>query len=238
MKRYLPFIIIGAVLVGVVIAAAVLLRPDNTGSGGASVSNVPAGPSNPANPGPVAPRTGSTAGAQPPNAKGPENASVVIEEFGDYQCPPCAAFNPVLKKIKDQYGDRIRVVFRNLPLQQIHKNAVTAARAAEAAAMQGRFWEMNDLIYQNQSEWANSPQPQPFFENYARRLNLNLQKFQTDMFSETVTSRIRADLERANAMKISGTPTVYLNGRELPFETIMQADRLSAEIDSSLASKK
>src|SRR5258708_3411139 len=95
-------------------------------------------------------------GILPPHAKGDINAPVTVEEFADFQCPPCAALHYELRMIEAKYGSRLRVVFRNYPLQQIHKNALLAARASEAADMQSHFWEMHDRLYEKQDEWSNA----------------------------------------------------------------------------------
>jgi protein-disulfide isomerase len=115
--------------------------------------------------------------------------------------------HPVVQKIVDDYGDKVRVVFRNYPLQKIHKNAFTAARAAEAAALQGKFWQMNDMIFKNQDQWKDSPEPRPIFQSYASRIGLDVEKFQADMGRQDLAERILADYNRGNALGVSGTPT-------------------------------
>ncbi len=244
-KSYLPFIIIGAVLLAVVVASALLMRPKDASPAAQPnyTSNAPANkaanaaPSAPPAPAAPARRMGAP-GAQPPHTKGGESAPVVIEEFADYQCPPCGNMHPVLQKIVDDYGERVRVVFRNYPLQQIHKNAFTAARAAEAAALQGRFWQMNDIIYKNQEQWKDSPEPRPLFQAYASRIGLNVEKFKADMENPTVTSRIIADAERGGSLGVSGTPTIFLNGRELTADQSLSEPKLRAQIDAALAAAK
>lgn len=234
-KSYLPFIIIGAVLVAAIAAVAWVYRAGNesgaaqeTASGGGNFGGASGLP---------AAKREALPGAQPPHSKGVENAPVVIEEFGDYQCPPCGALHPTMQKIEDDYGDRVRVIFRNLPLQQIHKNAFSAARAAEASALQGKFWQMHDMIYKNQKEWSNSPEPRPIFASYAGRLGMDVEKFKADMDKTEVSSRIVADLRRANGLNVGGTPTLFLNGKELPAQTALEPAKLRAAIDGALAEK-
>ena len=237
-KRVLPFIIIGGVLVAVVVGGALALRKDGaqpSPSPGAAASQPGAGATQPASP--TAARRESP-GAQPPHTKGRAVAPVVLEEFGDYQCPPCGMMHPVLKKIGEDYGDRVAIVFRNFPLQKIHKNAFSAARAAEAAGMQGKFWEMNDLIYTNQKEWSESPEPRPLFESYARKLGLNIDKYKADLEKPETAARIIADFQRGDTLGVTGTPSIFLNGRQLPVESSLSEPRLRAEIDAALASKK
>jgi len=251
-KQYLPFVIIGVVLLAVVAASLIMLRSNGSdttaqsdnasssaaGVGSSSASSVAQG--NASSVGPTAavvPRRGGSPGAQPPHAKGGESAAVVLEEFGDYQCPPCGNLHPVLQRIEDDYGERVRVIFRNYPLQQMHKNAFTAARAAEAAGLQGKFWQMNDMIYKNQEQWKDSPEPRPIFSSYASRIGLNAEKFKTDMEHSSVTSRIIADFERGGSLGVKGTPTIFLNGRELTAEKTLSESKLRAEIDAALAGK-
>lgn len=235
-KKVLPFIIIGGVLVAVVTAGVLTLRK---GDSNASPSNSTAPQSNTAGTQTAsAPRRDPFPGAQPPHVHGRQNAPVVLEEFGDYQCPPCGAMHPVLKKIEDDYGDRVALIFRNFPLQKIHKNAFSAARAAEAAGSQGKFWEMHSMLYQNQKEWAESPEPRPLFANYASRLSLNVEKFKADVEKPETAARIVADFQRGDSMGVSGTPSIFLNGRQLPVETALSDAKLRAEIDATLAGKK
>jgi protein-disulfide isomerase len=233
-KQYLPFVIIGVVLVAVVGVAAYVLNSRGTQSGGSGNYNSGAGANIAQRP--QVPRRNPGPGAQPPHEKGGANAAVVLEEFGDYECPPCGAIHPVLQKIKDDYGDRVKVIFRNYPLQQIHKNAFAAARAAEAAGMQGKFWEMNDMIYDNQKVWKDSPDPRPLFIDYARRLGLDAEKFRVDMDGQQAADRVVADYNRGSALGVTGTPTIFLNGRELPPDKTLSEPKLRAEIDAALAS--
>jgi protein-disulfide isomerase len=237
-RSVLPFVIIGGVLVAVIVAAVFWMRPDNSSAqSGATAGSSPASPSSntPATPAPAAtgPRRAGQAGATPPNAVGPESAAVVLEEFGDFQCPPCGRMHPVVEQLKKDYGNRLRFVFRHFPLQQIHKNAFTASRAAEAAGMQGRFWEMHDLIFDNQAQWAESAEPRPVFADYAKRLGLNVDKFRTDMESQTAADRVRADYERGTSLGVAGTPTFFVNGRELPGTQALDPTYLRGQVEQA-----
>ncbi len=225
MRKYLPVIIILAVLAIAVGAGLYLLRPASTSE---QAPVAPAGKPVAANPIAAAP------GAVPPHSIGSEGAPVTIEEFGDFQCPPCATFHPVLKQIKSAYGPRVRVIFREFPLLPAHQHALSAARAAEAAGLQGKFWEMHDLIYENQRSWHESKDARPIFEEYAGRLGLNLDRFRKDVTSDLVQQRIFLDGKRGHSLGVKGTPTVFLNGRELPVESLAP-DRLRARIDAELA---
>jgi protein-disulfide isomerase len=235
-KRYLPFIIIAVVLAAVVVAAVVWMRSRQTEPVAYSNSNPQANSAASAGsttPAPV-PRRSPLPGATPAQAVGPENAPVVLEEFGDFQCPPCGRMHPVVEQLKKDYGSRLRFVFRHFPLQQIHKNAFTAARAAEAAGMQGKFWEMHDLIFDNQAQWADSPEPRPIFADYAKRLGLNVEKFQTDAAAQPAAERVMADYQRGASMGVDGTPAFFVNGRELPGQQALDPAYLRGQIEAAL----
>ena len=172
-------------------------------------------------------------GATPPHARGSENARVVIEEFADFQCPPCAALHAELKPIKEEYGDRLRVVFRQLPLP-VHGNAETAARASEAAAMQNRFWEMQDRMFTNQTQWAESENAREIFITYARELGMDAERFARDMNSPVVTQRLALDEQRANYLGVMSTPGVFINNRQMYAREINAAGGLRAVIASAM----
>jgi protein-disulfide isomerase len=236
-KKYLPFVIIGVVLLAVIGVGAYVLN-SRDGDSRSSSTATKGGSNNAAfNPRP-APARNPSPGASPAWEKGAASAPIVLEEFGDYQCPPCGMMHPVLQKIVDDYGERVRLVFRHFPLQQIHKNAFAAARAAEAAGMQGKFWEMHDLIYDNQTQWKDSPEPRPLFADYARRLGLNADKFRADLDGKAAADRVMADYTRGTSLGVQGTPTILLNGRELPAEKTLSEPKLRAEIDAALAAPK
>ena len=219
MKRILPLLIIIAVL-GVALGAGVYLtrRGDSTpaATNTYSVGNSPRPTSSPAPKvsNPVEP------GAQPPHAIGPENAPVTLEEFGDFECPPCGLLHPVLKTMEKEFGPRLRVIFREFPLVPTHPNALPAARSAEAAGLQGKFWEMHGLIYENQRSWHEEVDARPTFEGYAKKIGIDLERFRRDLTSQVVEQRIFLDGKRAHALGVKGTPTVFLNGREVPFESL------------------
>jgi len=220
MKRALPFLLILAVL-GVAVCAALYLKRSDTDTPTARFET-PAVPAN-VSPNSSVPRaTPAVAelGADPPHAEGPADAQVLIEEFGDFQCPPCALLHPVLKTMEKEFGPRLRVIFREFPLVPAHEHALSAARAAEAAGLQGKFWQMHDLIYTNQASWKTAFDVRPIFEEYATRIGLNLERYRQDLTSEAVQNRIFLDGKRARALGVKGTPTVFMNGREVPFESL------------------
>lgn len=174
-------------------------------------------------------------GQQPPRIRGSENAPVTLEEFADFQCPPCARFYPELKKIEAEYGSRLRVVFRHYPLE-IHKHARTAAQAAEAAALQGRFWEMHDRLYERQDEWTNAADVRAIFKRYAQELGLDAERFTKDMDSPEVTERIEQDEERGDSVEVDGTPSLFIQGREIPSSSRTD-EGIRALIDAALKGK-
>lgn len=177
----------------------------------------------------------ASAGAEPPRVRGNAKAPVTLEEFGDFECPPCAAFHPELKRIEAEYGERLRVVFRHFPLA-IHPHAVESARAAEAAGMQGRFWEMHDKLYENQAQWAEATDARSIFTRYAQELGLDVERFKKDMDSTEVSERIRLDRERGESIEVDGTPSLFINGREIP-SAARTPEGIRATIDAALKGK-
>lgn len=143
---------------------------------------------------------------------------VTLEEFGDYQCPPCGQLHPTLKKLKQQYGANLNFIFRNLPLTKIHPNALAAAQAAEAARVQNRFWEMHDLLYENQALWNDDINPRSIFIKFAADLGLNTAQFTRDLDDKQIQMRIEGDEDAAAKQGIDGTPTILINGRQLRAE--------------------
>ncbi|MCA1621116.1 MAG: DsbA family protein [Acidobacteria bacterium] len=226
-KSSLPFIIIGAVLAAVVVAVVLMSR-----RGG---DETPPAPQNNSNFSPVQQTRAPQPGAPNPWAKGGAAAKLTLEEFSDFQCPACGGLAPGLSRVAKDYGDRIRVVFRHFPLA-MHKYAFQASRAAEAAGRQGKFWEMHDMLYANQDEWKDAMEPRVQFDSYATRLGLDVQKFKTDMERPDLTERVKADYARGMSLGVKGTPTIYLNGRELVPGRLVTEEDLRREIDAALGS--
>ena len=226
-KSVLPFVIIGGVLVAVIVAVVLMSQRAATDDT-APAQNANAGPT------PTGPRQ-VAAGATDPYTRGGEKATVTLEEFSDFQCPACGNLEPGLRKVVKDYGDRARLVFRNYPLP-MHRYAFFAAQAAEAAGQQGKFWEMHDALYDNQKEWSESMEPRVQFDSYATRLGLDVQKFKADMTRQDLAERIRADMQRGNSLNVRGTPTIYLNGRELMPGKLVTEEDLRRELDATLGS--
>ena len=153
-------------------------------------------------------------GGQPSNhVIGDGAKNVTLVEYGDYQCPICEAYEPVVEQVRTAYAKDIHFQFRNLPLPGLHKNAFSAARAAEAASLQGKFWEMHDTLYNltNWQAWTASSSPIDLFKVYAQQLGLDVAKFQSDFASESVNSTIQADLDAFKKTKQQqATPSFFL----------------------------
>jgi protein-disulfide isomerase len=160
---------------------------------------------------------GSNANAQPTNHVIGENTKgVTFVEYGDYQCPVCAAYDQPVKTAVAKYSKDIKFQFRNLPLTSIHPNAFAAARAAEAASLQNKFWEMNGKLYENQSSWSSATDPLTVFTSYAKELSLNEQQFKTDYASDKVNDAINADLKEFGKTKQTmSTPSFFINGEHI-----------------------
>ena len=228
MKRALPFLIIVVVLV--IVVMTVLYLRSSTNLPAPAPTPTPAA-SNPTSPS-TTPAVAAT-GATPPHSHGPADALVTLEEFGDFECPPCGLLHPVLQTMEKEFGGRIRIIFREYPLVPTHVHSLAAARSAEAAGLQGKFWEMHDLLYDNQKVWHEAFDARPIFDSYATKIGLNMEKFKADLTSDTVTQRIFEDGKRAHALGVTGTPTVFMNGREIPFESLAP-DKLRALIQAQL----
>jgi protein-disulfide isomerase len=241
MKRYLPFAIIAGVLV-IALAGGLFFYRSSQQPKSPSQSFTQSSPT-------ATPALQPGRGAPTPvvqqaptdyanaHARGGANAKATLEEYGDYQCPPCGYLFHELKTLEKEYGDEMRFVFRHYPLPNIHKHAVMAAQAAEAAGLQGKFWEMHDLLYQNQLSWSPVDDARPVFLQYARDLKLDVDRFTRDMESAEVAARVRADSERGSALKVEGTPTIFINGRQLRPEAMTQ-EGLRMALDYVLGKKR
>ena len=230
MKRYFPFVIIVVVLVAAIAGASLLFRSQHTSPVGGSAPFAATTSVTPA----ASPAQAPT--QAPAQARDLPNVSVTVEEFGDYQCPPCGLLHPELKKIEAEYSNRINFVFHNLPLTKNHKNALAAAQAAEAARLQNHFWQMHDLIYDNQNGWKDLDDPRPTFTQYARDLGLDVKRFVRDVEGAEVQQRLAEDKQRADAQGVQGTPTILIEGRQLKVEATTP-DGIRKGVDAMLAHK-
>jgi protein-disulfide isomerase len=284
MRRALPFLIIGAVLIIALVAGVMLFRyrmepepapPPPAPSPAPTAIELPSPSVSPTAPGapsptasipestPPAPDVSPTAepsatptataipkatkpsksivfsyghlGAEPQHVRGNSNAPVILEEFGDFQCMPCSVLWPVLEKLEHEFPQQLVVVFREHPLA-MHRYALDAARAAEAAGLQGKFWEMHDTLYRDRATWVTAAYIRPYLNDYATELGLDLERFKTDMDGDKVMRRISADVERGDSLAVNGTPVLYVNGEKIPVTAHNEKD-LRAAIDKAVAAK-
>ncbi|MFL6375714.1 MAG: DsbA family protein [Pyrinomonadaceae bacterium] len=173
-------------------------------------------------------------GAEPPTRAGSPDATVQLEGFTDFSCPQCAVKNPIFNEIRAVYGNRISWVFRHFPLDiQGHEKSYDAAVAAEAAGFQGKFWQMQDLLLINQRTWTASPNYKEIWKGYARRLRLDVKKWEDDCAGMPARMRVDADKKRAKDIGVNSVPSLYLNNVEIPFVKFTLED-LKAAIDAEL----
>ena len=220
-KRFLG--ILGAIVV-IFVAVFAISQKSNNNSPNSNSSNTSSGVTN--------------------HVQGNNKAGVTLIEYGDYECPICENYYLPLKQAAAQYNDQIHFQFRNLPLTAIHPNAFAAARAAEAASLQGKFWQMHDKLYENQNAWVSSSSPIDQFTQYAQAIGLNVSKFKTDYASSQVNDSINADLA---AFRKTGqdqaTPTFFLNGKYLANTSLIDssgaasADKIGAAIKAAIDAK-
>lgn len=142
----------------------------------------------------------------------PQKAKVTLIEYADFQCPACAEYAPLVTKLKEDFGDKLLLVYRFFPLPQ-HQNAILSSQASFAARKQNKFLEMSDLLYGNQVMWADSAKAKDIFVEYAKKLNLNLSQFTTDLDSEAAKKFIEEQKNAGVSIGISGTPTFFVNGK-------------------------
>jgi protein-disulfide isomerase len=151
------------------------------------------------------------------HVQGDPSAKVVLIEYGDFQCPACAAFDPLVQQITTDFGSKIAYVYRYFPLRSIHPNADVSAQAAEAAGKQGKFWEMAHMLFAKQKDWQDKPDAaaKEIFTGYARELGLDAGKFQADLDSSETKARINRDVASGTAANLPGTPSFFLNGNQI-----------------------
>jgi protein-disulfide isomerase len=169
------------------------------------------------------------------HARGPADAAVTLEEYGDFQCPPCGGLEAPLQQIERDYAPSLRVIFRNFPFT-VHEHAHEAAYAAEAAGLQGRFWEMHDLLYREQAVWGKTKDIQPLFDSYAGMIGLNLERFKKDAGGEQVKAKVESDRKRGEELGVRNTPTIFINNQSVP-PTSLNPNALRAAIDAAVKQK-
>ena len=232
-KSNTPMLIIGAVLVIALLGAWYLFSSSKPGSNTntAKANNANASPTPKQNTIPA----NAPLGANPPNQSGSPTALVTIEEFADFQCPQCAATHPVMSDIKSTYGSRIHFIYRNYPLDiPAHDKSYEASVAAEAAGMQGKFWDMQNLLFTNQRAWTADANYKQIWKDYAQKISLDVPKWENDMAGIATKARVDEDKKRAKALNVNSTPTVFINNVEIPFAQVNVAG-LKQLIDAELA---
>ena len=226
----LPLVIIGLVLVVALAGGWWFYNqsktpPKKNTNGNTSIANVKT----------PTPATTNVLGADPPNMQGSPSSPVVVEEFADFQCPQCGLMYPKVKEVVSTYGSRIKFIFRNFPLAiPAHDKAYNAAVAAEAAGLQSKYWDMQNLLFTNQQSWSANPDYNKIWEGYADKIGLDVEQFKNDIAGLKAKGRVNADLERGRALNISSTPTIFVNGVAIPFEQ-MNVESMRQIIDAELA---
>lgn len=219
MRRYLPVIIVGAVALLTLGSAAMLYRakrlPVLTSKNNQAASGMDA--------------TG------PMHVLGPLSAPVTIEEFGDFECPPCGVLSEPINQLEHDYQSRLCVIFRQFPLT-IHQHAHEAALASEAAGLQGRFWQMHDVLYREQPVWRNVADVRPLFNIYAGTVGLDIDRFNKDIESDEVKRRVAADQQQGTRLGVTVTPTIFLNNRAVPAAAANPAG-LRAAVEAAMSVK-
>lgn len=165
------------------------------------------------------------------HVQGPADAAVTLVEYGDYECPYCGAAYPIIKQVQARMGDRLRFVFRNFPITTSHPHAEQAAEAAEAAAGQGRFWQMHDLLFENQKHLRDRD-----LRAYAERLGLDVEQFDKELAEHVHAERVREDFMSGVRSGVNGTPTFYING--VRHDDSYELDTLLAALERAAASER
>ncbi len=164
--------------------------------------------------------------------RGERNAPITLEEFGDFQCPPCGTLSPLIDELERDYHPRLRIVYRHYPLP-MHAHAAEAAYAAEAAGLQGRFWEMHDLLYREQAVWNKAADARTLLNAYAGMLALNIDRFKVDMQSAAVKTTVDSDHREGAERGVKSTPTIFINNLGLAPTELTKAG-LRAAVDSAI----
>jgi protein-disulfide isomerase len=192
MKRFLPFLIVVVVGLATVGSAVALYRAKQ----------------------PKTLTISKDAAASGAHVLGPEKAPVTLEEFGDFECPPCGKMSEPLSELQREFNPQLKLVFHNFPLPN-HKHAREAAWAAEAAALQGKFWQMHDIIYKEQEAWAKALDARPLLEAYAGYIGLDLERFKKDMNSDEVKFKVETDRQKGVSLGVQNTPTIFINDKQV-----------------------
>src|SRR5438034_4168508 len=218
MKRYLPFVIVLVVAIATLGSGTILYRAKRP-----QLQNIPESQS-------ILAKSDASA-----HIRGNPDAPVTLEEFADFQCPPCSQFAPFAEELLREYDSRLRVVFQNFPLPG-HEHAREAALAAEAAGLQGHFWEMHDVLYREQAVWSKAPNARELFESYAGTIGLNLDQFRKDIDGEKVRERVDSDHALGDSLGVKLTPTLFINNHPVDPKD-KNPEGVRAAIDAALQEK-
>lgn len=142
------------------------------------------------------------------------SSTVTLVEFGDYECPACGVYSPLVKQLLTEFAGKITYIFRNYPLPQ-HKNAPITSYAVEAAGLQGKYWEMHEKVYATQADWSNLSDPKDLLIGYAKDFGLDTTKFAADLSNQIIKDKVKSDTNDGNTIGITETPTFYLNGQKI-----------------------
>lgn len=167
-----------------------------------------------------------------------KSANVTLTEFGDYQCPACSAYSTLVTQVITDFSGKLNYAFKNFPLSQ-HANASVSSYAAEAAGLQGKFWQMHELLYKNQDSWASSTDAKAIFVGYAKELGLNVDQFSKDIDSQKVKGFVQTDLADGQTVGINATPTFFINGVKIDSPQNLDAFKkaIQTAIDTSKVSQ-
>src|SRR5688572_10658526 len=213
MKRYLPFLIVVAVALITVGTGIALYRAHQL-------------------PTPTAAKDSADSGL---HVRGDGKALVTLEEFGDFECPPCAKMSEALHQLEKDYHGKLRIIFRHFPLD-MHPNAREAAIATEAAHAQGKFWEMHDLLYEKQSQWSKGVDVPSLLQTFAGQLGLDVERFKKDMANPELAARVTKDNELGKSRGVTATPTIFINNTPLP-STSTNPPGVRAAIETAIKEK-
>jgi len=164
--------------------------------------------------------------------RGDKAAKVTLVEFSDFQCPACAFREPMVQQALKEYDGKVKLLYKHFPLTSIHKNAMNASKASEAAGKQGKFWEMHDLLFEKQSEWEGVADSKKVFIGYAEGLKLDSEKFKKDFDSKEIEQKITKEIDEGINLGVNGTPTFFLNGKVI--DTPVSYEDLKKTIEEAL----
>jgi protein-disulfide isomerase len=187
----------------------------------------------------------NSAGKVSDHVEGLGKDHVTLVEYGDYQCPYCGQYYSIVSQVYNEYKNDITFQFINFPLTSLHPNAFAGARAAEAASLMGKFWQMHDLLYETNvqyyasndtiSSWISASNPLSYFDTFAKQLGLNVNKFNQYYNSSQVNNTIEADMAKGNKLGIDATPTFFLDGKQIqPIESVASFQKY---INAAIAQK-